>query len=159
MSRIKWDIEKIEELKLLYKSNKNLIFMADYFNCSPNAIRIKLSNLGLTNQNRVQWSHKKIKELRELYKNPNFTIEDIAKHFGVTKDNIRRQASKNSIKKVTYDHEGKRECSRCGMLYPSTTEFFYRTKKNKLGLDKWCKNCWNDYKKEWKKKRNNQYNY
>lgn len=34
-----------------------------------------------------------------------------------------------------------RICTSCGEEFPATTEFFYATKKTKLGLTAWCKTC------------------
>jgi len=36
-------------------------------------------------------------------------------------------------------------CSKCKRRYPSTSDYFYKNKNRKLGLDAWCKNCKSDY--------------
>lgn len=38
-------------------------------------------------------------------------------------------------------------CTRCGVLYPATTEFFPPSKTNKSGLVSWCRSCVREYQK------------
>lgn len=38
-----------------------------------------------------------------------------------------------------------KQCSKCGVLYPATHEFFKPSKSNKSGLNSWCREC---YRKE-----------
>jgi len=43
-------------------------------------------------------------------------------------------------------------CTKCGVEYPATTEFFYRDKYKKSGLIGQCKKCKSEYEKEYNKK-------
>lgn len=36
-------------------------------------------------------------------------------------------------------------CTKCGISYPATAEYFHRTKTNPDGLQYWCKSCMNVY--------------
>lgn len=47
--------------------------------------------------------------------------------------------------------DGKKRCNRCGGLYPGTTEFFYRDKRKKDGLNNACKECEKERKQEFYK--------
>jgi len=39
-------------------------------------------------------------------------------------------------------------CSKCKRKYPSTSDYFYKNKYGKMGLDSWCKNCKSNYDKK-----------
>lgn len=41
-------------------------------------------------------------------------------------------------------------CSKCGNVYPATTEYFCRHKSNKDGLNYWCKACVAEYTHQYK---------
>lgn len=36
-------------------------------------------------------------------------------------------------------------CSKCKKKYPSTSDYFYKNKNAKMGLDSWCKICKSNY--------------
>lgn len=46
-----------------------------------------------------------------------------------------------------------KKCTKCGKEYPKTLEYFTKTKKNKDGLDYWCKECKKEYKRQHKPQR------
>lgn len=51
-----------------------------------------------------------------------------------------------------------RQCSHCGVEYPATTEFFYRKKDGKYGLQTVCKACAKKKSAEWQKANRNRAN-
>jgi len=42
-----------------------------------------------------------------------------------------------------------KQCTRCGTSYPATTEFWYRYKRGKDGLQAECKQCQSEYNRQW----------
>lgn len=46
----------------------------------------------------------------------------------------------------------KKECKYCGDFFPTTTEYWYKNKKYKDGLDNRCKECKREYQRKWNKK-------
>ncbi|MFX1274144.1 MAG: endonuclease domain-containing protein [Promethearchaeota archaeon] len=49
----------------------------------------------------------------------------------------------------------KKKCCKCKLILPATSEFFYKNRTQKSGLDGWCKSC----KKEYDKSRYKKYKY
>lgn len=43
-----------------------------------------------------------------------------------------------------------KQCSKCKKEYPATLAYFYANKRYKDGLHFWCKNCCEEYKKEYR---------
>lgn len=42
-------------------------------------------------------------------------------------------------------------CTKCKGEYPATTDYFHKSTRNKDGLNDWCKNCRNQYIRNWDK--------
>ena len=58
----------------------------------------------------------------------------------------RRQEYKNLLNKILKEEKTKK-CSRCKRVLPATSDYFYRRKEGKYGLDYICKEC----KRKWDK--------
>lgn len=46
------------------------------------------------------------------------------------------------------NHDGMKKCTKCGIEYPATVEFFNRDKTRKDGLKSWCRVCVREYYQE-----------
>ena len=50
-----------------------------------------------------------------------------------------------------------KKCSRCGQYLPATKEYFYRDRRAKDGLQRWCRECMHSYNTEWQKEKGDRY--
>lgn len=150
---IKWDTDRKEHLKYLVGQNLSNKMIADLLDCSVPSVTSMKNRLGLTNPQGIKWTHKMLWEFNNMYISPYYTADDIAEYFNIKKSSVYQIASKNCMIKGKYEDEGKRVCTRCGQLYPATTEFFHNNNRNKkIKLSAWCKKCWSEYKKELSRK-------
>ena len=87
------------------------------------------------------WTKEKVWELQEMYSNPEYSVKEMAEHFGVTIAAIRNVAGKNLMQRGMYKDIGLKKCTKCKDILPATIKYFHRNKCRKDGLNQCCKKC------------------
>ena len=61
--------------------------------------------------------------------------------------NTNKEDTSNDLLAEILNEDITKRCSKCKRALPATTEFFYKNRKLKHGLDSWCKACKKKYDK------------
>lgn len=100
-----------------------------------------------------RWTKEELWELQEMYSNPEYSVKEMAKHFGVSEMSIRNMAGKNFMRRGMYEDIGLKKCWRCKEVFPSTTKYFHKNKIRKDGLNQCCKECNKEISRKWRKRK------
>ena len=96
-----WNEEKIEMLKEMYPNpGIRVKDLAELLGLAEITVRMKASKLGLRRREEtIIFDNEKIKELKRMYPNKKYSVEYLARYFGVSEKTIRNKAWKLGLKR------------------------------------------------------------
>lgn len=99
-------------------------------------------------QQSKSWSEEELNFLRFAYPRKDFTTREICDALNRGRSSISTKASSLGIKRPLADSvpDGYKKCSKCNVI--ALLSDFNKSKKNKDGLDSWCKYCKSKRRKE-----------